>query len=178
MPPISSVLRRRRMPTTKIPDDLKIKINLGARKFCQRGSNFDNFFFNLIREEGSKYDYFWGAIIGPPANRHLNGVSLAGRWWPNNECWLGSFVIFRGLGSVLLRDPIFLWFSTPPPFWSAHGVHKLQHSTTLERTTCQPPAPCAAYAYTWRLSLWLSYQQTVCETHFLQISVSSSTTCI
>ena len=34
------------------------------------------------------------AIIGPPAKRHLNGVSLAGRWWPNIECWLGSFVIY------------------------------------------------------------------------------------
>ena len=33
------------------------------------------------------------AIIGPPAHRHLNGVALAGRWWPNSECWLGSFVV-------------------------------------------------------------------------------------
>ena len=23
----------------------------------------------------------------------LNGVSLAGRWWPNIECWLCSFVV-------------------------------------------------------------------------------------
>ena len=23
------------------------------------------------------------ATIGPPAKRHLNGVSLAGRWWPD-----------------------------------------------------------------------------------------------
>ena len=36
----------------------------GSRKFCQRGSKFDNAFF---------------VIIGPPAKRHLNGVSLAGR---------------------------------------------------------------------------------------------------
>ena len=35
---------------------------------------------------GSKYHYKW-AIIGPPAKRHLNGVSLAGRWWwPTIEC--------------------------------------------------------------------------------------------
>ena len=24
----------------------------------------------------------WWATIGPPEKRHLNGVSLAGRWWP------------------------------------------------------------------------------------------------
>ena len=53
-------------------------------------------------------------IIGPPAKHHLNGVSLACRWWPNIECWLGSFVIlkepdqyakkpyFSGVGSAFL----------------------------------------------------------------------------
>ena len=37
--------------------------------------------------------YYKQAIIGPPAKRHLNGFSLACRWWTNIECWLGSFVI-------------------------------------------------------------------------------------
>ena len=56
----------------------------------------------------------------------FNGVSLACRWWPNIECWLGSFVIFQsptlnaGLVAlwffkvsepVLLRNPIFCDFS-------------------------------------------------------------------
>ena len=40
----------------------------------------------------------------------LSGVSLECRWWPNIDCWLCSFVIFRGSGPVLLRNPIFLWF--------------------------------------------------------------------
>ena len=40
----------------------------------------------------------------------LNGVSLACQWWPNVECWLGSFENFRGSGPVLLRNSIFLWF--------------------------------------------------------------------
>ena len=30
------------------------------------------------------------------------------RLWPTVECWLGSFVIFRGSGSILLGLPIFL----------------------------------------------------------------------
>ena len=30
------------------------------------------------------------ATIGPPAKRHLNGVSSAGRWWPEINCWLGN----------------------------------------------------------------------------------------
>ena len=46
----------------------------------------------LMREKrGSKYHLKW-AIIGAPAKRHLNGVSLAGRCWPNIECLFGTFV--------------------------------------------------------------------------------------
>ena len=40
-------------------------------------------FFYLISYR-SKYHYNQ-AIIGPPAKRHLNGVSLSDRWWPNTE---------------------------------------------------------------------------------------------
>ena len=56
-----------------------------------------------------------------PFEWHLNGISLASRWCPNIECWLGSFVIFLGCGPVLLRKhiSIFLWIFrglwTPPP---------------------------------------------------------------
>ena len=57
------------------------------------------------------------------SDKHLNGVSLACRWWPNIECLLESFVFFRGFAPVLIRNPIFLWFfrwdrdplSPPPP---------------------------------------------------------------
>ena len=34
------------------------------------------------------------AIIGPLAKRHSNGVSLAGRWWPDIACCLGSGLVF------------------------------------------------------------------------------------
>ena len=79
-------------------------------------------FLSRWREGGSKYHYK-RAIIGLPAKRHLNGVSLACRWWPNIKCWLGSFKIFRGSGPVLLRNPIyFLIFQggpdpCPPLLW-------------------------------------------------------------
>ena len=50
-----------------------------------------------------------GAIIGPLAKRHLNVI----------ECFLDSFVIFRGSGAVLLKKTIFLDFpggvQTPCP---------------------------------------------------------------
>ena len=51
---------------------------------------------------------------GPSAKRHCQK-------WPTIECWLGSFVIFRGSGSIFLGNPIFLWFfrggpdNLPPP---------------------------------------------------------------
>ena len=79
----------------------------GSRKFCQRGSKLSQCF----------YFSWWGAIIGQPAKSHCNGVSLAGRSWPNIECWLCS----RGPRPVLLRNPIVLWIfrgsgpPAPPP---------------------------------------------------------------
>ena len=62
--------------------------------FLQRGPTIFivfSYFFSWLGERGSKYNYK-GAIIGPSAKRHLNGISLAGRWWPNTECWLVSFI--------------------------------------------------------------------------------------
>ena len=41
--------------------------------------------FVFVRGERIKNHYKW-AIIGSPAKRHLNGVSLAGRWWRYTEC--------------------------------------------------------------------------------------------
>ena len=60
----------------------------GSRKFCQRGSISDNvfflflflFFFKLMggrRGDPNKTKHYKRAIMGPPAKRNLNGVSLA-----------------------------------------------------------------------------------------------------
>ena len=54
----------------------------------------------------------------PASETPLNGVSLACWWWPNVECWLGSFENFRGSGPVLLRNSMFLWFFR----WGGRGV--------------------------------------------------------
>ena len=49
------------------------------------------------------------AIIGPPAK--LNGVSQAGRWWPNIEYRLGSFVILQIIQTSIVQKPyIFVIF--------------------------------------------------------------------
>ena len=74
--------------------------------FVRGGSYFDNVF--VLFDEGREYKR---ALNDPPAKRHLNRVSLAGRRWPNIRYWLGSFVmIFRGSGPVLQRNPIVLGF--------------------------------------------------------------------
>ena len=65
-----------------------------------------SFNFSLMREEWSKKHYKQ-AIIDPAAKRHLNGVSLACRLWPNIECWLVNFTILRGFGPVLLKTLYF-----------------------------------------------------------------------
>ena len=62
-------------------------------------------FFSRWWERGSKHHYM-RPIIGPPAKHHLNGASLACRWWPNIECWLGSFEILKGTGPVC-QEPLF-----------------------------------------------------------------------
>ena len=84
-----------------------------SRRFCQRGSNFDDFFSFLV-DEGREDQ---NTTISEPslarqlnAIYHLNGVLLVSRYWPNIECWHGSFVMFRGSGPVLLRNPKFLNF--------------------------------------------------------------------
>ena len=53
----------------------------------------------------------------------LNGVSPAGRWWPNIECWLGSFVIFQGIRTSIAKKPyIFVIFQ-----WGGGGQDRLSH---------------------------------------------------
>ena len=76
----------------------------GSRKFCKRGSNSDNAFFDEGREDPNS------AKRGP-SSRHLNGVWLAGRRWPNIVCWLGSFVIFQGIWTSIAKNSYFCDFS-------------------------------------------------------------------
>ena len=46
-----------------------------------------------------------------PGQARIQKVSLAGRWWPNIECWLGSFVIFQGVRTSIAKKPyIFVIF--------------------------------------------------------------------
>ena len=113
----------------------------GSRKLDQRGSNFVKVFFLVDEEGGSKYHYK-RAIIRLSVKHHSNGVSLACRWWPNIECWLGNFVIFRGSGQVLPGNPIFLWFfrggpdpcPPPPPLWTLHSLISVIVVHNLSRT--------------------------------------------
>ena len=81
----------------------------GCIKFCQRWvevwiSVFFPFCFPILVDEGVRIQMSikW-VIISPPEKWHLNGVSLAGRWWPNIECWLGSFVIFQGTRTSIVK---------------------------------------------------------------------------
>ena len=60
--------------------------------------NFVDVYFSRYGTERIQVPLKAGAIVGPLAKRHLNGVSLAVM-----ECWLsGSFVIFQ-------------WIRTPAP---------------------------------------------------------------
>ena len=80
------------------------------QKILSEGVQLWQRFFSWWGVGGSKYLYK-RAIIGPPADRHLNGVSLAFLWWLNIECWPGSFVIFQGIWTRIAKKPyIFVIF--------------------------------------------------------------------
>ena len=70
----------------------------GSRKFCQRGSNFDNVF---LVDEGRE----------DPSNT-ISGPSSAFRWraddGPTMNAGLVALRFFRGSGPVLLENPLFL----------------------------------------------------------------------
>ena len=42
--------------------------------------------------------------LGPSAARQRNAILLAGRFWPNIECWLGSFAIFQGIRTWFAKE--------------------------------------------------------------------------
>ena len=57
--------------------------------------------------------YFVGpntTISGPSSSLQRNVVSLAFQWWPNVECWLGSFVTFQGIRTKIAKKLYILWF--------------------------------------------------------------------
>ena len=109
-----------------------------SRKFCQGGGGIQLFFFTFFLN----FFPWWGkeriqiplkrAISAPPAKRQLHGVMLAGRWWPNIEWLLGSFVIFQGIRTIIAKKPYLLvifqrggWSRPPVPdsgFTHAHFV--------------------------------------------------------
>ena len=99
------IIEKFKKKTTYLLNGLRMR---GSRKFCQRGPTLT---------------FYERATNGPPAKRHSNGVSLAGRWWPNTECWLVSFVVLQGIRTNNAKKPyIFVIGSGPPvsPSVSAH----------------------------------------------------------
>ena len=56
---------------------------------------------------GILYLNYKRVIIRPPGKRHLNGVSLTCLWWPNIECWRGSFQVcdFQGVRASIGKKP-------------------------------------------------------------------------
>ena len=54
--------------------------------------------------------------MGSPAKLPFKGVTLAGRWWPNIGCWLGSFMIL--IRTSVAKEPysfVFFQEGSGPP---------------------------------------------------------------
>ena len=74
--------------------DILILFMHGSRRFCQRGSNSATLTIILDLESGSKY-HLKRTNVGPPAKRHLNGVSLACILWSTLNAGFIALRIFE-----------------------------------------------------------------------------------
>ena len=96
---------------------------LKSRKFFSEGVQLWLFFLSWWGREDPNT-----TKSGPSSARSetpLNGVSLAGRWWSNIECWLGRFDVLQGIRTSIAKKPyIFVIFQgvrtpnhpLPPPY--------------------------------------------------------------
>ena len=90
------------------------------------------------------------AIIGPPVKRHINGVSLACRCWPNIECWLGIFVVFQGFRTSIGRKPYISWlFRGGPDPLLMHLLDPRMWSGSLLNTWVILLVPSCAGWFLW-----------------------------
>ena len=102
--------------------------------FFRRGPTLTTF-FSWWGENWSEYQY-------------IIGVSLAGRWWLNIECWLGSFAVLQGIRTSIAKKPYILWFfrgmgsgppAPPPP---------------LDPNMTFAPLKVDSWAKEWRFHIW------------------------
>ena len=66
--------------------------------------------------------------------RHWNGVSLAGRLWPNIKCWLRSFASFSRLRTRIAKEPystVISHGSAPLPLWKCAWMYSNPDNFTL-----------------------------------------------
>ena len=71
--------------------------------------NSDNVFFFCFKGERIQISQKAGHLR-PASETPFDGVSLACWWWPNVECWLGSFWEIQGIRSSIAKNSMFLWF--------------------------------------------------------------------
>ena len=103
----------------------------GSRKFCQRGSNSETFFF-CWGERWSKYHYR-RAIIWPFSETPFKWPFTGMLMMAQNRIWLGSFMIFQGIRtSVVKKLYLFVIFQVGSNLliraWCLEGcLLKIQH---------------------------------------------------
>ena len=81
-------------------------------------------------------------MVGRQRNDILNGVSLAGRRWPNIKCWLCNFVIVKEIRTSIAKEPyIIVIFQgrpdpLPPPLWIRTCSYVSYRGAIINRYTC------------------------------------------
>ena len=129
----------------------------GSRKFCQMGSNFDNVFYDVGREDPNS------TISGPSLARQRNAIKMAFRWraddgptlnaglvalWLSGDPDRGSIVgfFFRGFGlspsGSARRFHILCIFRGTPLRSEPHLAHQLGLLDT-RTCTCTLTRACA-----------------------------------
>ena len=101
------------------------------RKFCQRGSHFENVFYKFMRggmiQIALKAGHHWPTSETPFKWRFAGGPMMALHWVLPG---LGSFVILKRIRTRIAKKPYTLVFlkgvrtpCPPPPPGSTHGCH-------------------------------------------------------
>ena len=90
----------------------------------------------------------------PSSARHWNGISLACRWRPKLECWLGSFVIFYGIPTSIAKKSyisvIFRGVRTPvSPSGPVPRDSQCSSQRSAVKYPVKPPQPGM-----WQLTIW------------------------
>ena len=101
------------------------------QKFCYTAKEI---FLKMSCADPETFVWRAGILLALQRFCHWNGISLAGRLWPNIKCWLRSFASFSGLRTSIAKEPYSIVIShgsAPFPLWKRAWMYSIPDNYTL-----------------------------------------------